>query len=216
MSTSSPIDLFLTEQCPCREETHAQQPTKEELEKEENVCVKADDNVAASPNNSLPAKVLEEENSSNDSDCCTDEETYSESEFDLGPDLVWRDDVERFEEKVVRAVEDRKLAACLIPQLYITLRKERSAAVGTWSLNSKQSAGGSRPPDPNNSPTQITSGEGSGSNNKKRQSRQDGKIIDRSFFIFRRICLRLHKRCFQSFNSRTILTRSYLTQTGQS
>jgi hypothetical protein len=160
------------------------------------VYVDADDARPAPPSNPLPETIFEAEDISNESDCHTDEETYSESESDLDPDLVWRDDIEGFEKKVLHAVgRDRKLAACLIPQLYPSLRKERSVAVGSWSFDSRQCAGDSGSPHQNKSPTQITSGEGSGSNSKKRQSRQDGKIPGLSS-LFKPICLRPHKNCF--------------------
>jgi hypothetical protein len=162
------------------------------------VCVNVDDARPAPPSNPLPETIFESEDLSNDSDRHTDEETYSESESDLDPDLVWRDDVEGFEKKVLHAVgKDRKLAACLIPQLYTSLRKERSAAVGSWSFNSKQCAGDSGSPHVSNSATQITSGEGSGSNSKKRQSRQDGKMPGLSS-LFKPICLQPHKTFFWS------------------
>jgi hypothetical protein len=88
---------------------------------------------------------------------------------------VWVDDVDRFETNVLQAVGyDRKLAARLIPQLYVALRKERSAAVGSWSVDFQQRAGHSEPPHQNSSPTEKSSGEASGGNNKKRQTRHDG------------------------------------------
>lgn len=109
--------------------------------------------------------------------CSVDEDNLSDLDFDLDSDLgskVWVDDIERFETNVLQAVGyDRKLAARLIPQLYVALREERSAAVGSWKANFHQCAGDPGSSQQSSPPTQKTSGETSSGNNKKRQACHD-------------------------------------------
>lgn len=69
---------------------------------------------------------------------------------------------------------DLKTAASLIPQLYSTLRSEKSTAIGHWETRFRHCSGNDGSSSQKEVPTQNTT-EGSSKNNaKKRRSLQDG------------------------------------------
>lgn len=124
-----------------------------------------------------PATCDVQEDHASDIDSSTIGEDWNELEDDIETRhryKVWKDDIEGFETKVLKAVGyDLTTAAFLIPQLYSKLYLERSPAVGVWASVSTQCPGQSESPSRNTATSQSPPKGSSNTNGKKRKSCQD-------------------------------------------